>query len=44
MDPGGFLNTLADAVSWVIQHGQVLVGVLVALIIAAYLFTRRDSS
>ncbi len=44
MDPGGFLNALADAVSWVIQHGPVLAGVLVALIIAAFLFIRRDPS
>ncbi|WP_372785708.1 hypothetical protein [Phenylobacterium sp.] len=44
MDPSGLLNGLAQATGWVIAHAQLVAGVLVALIIAAFLFTRRGSN
>ena len=44
MDAGGFLQALADTVAWVIAHGQVLAGVIVALIIVVYLVSRRDAN
>jgi hypothetical protein len=43
MDLSGMLNALAEAAGWVIHHAQLVAGVLVALIIAAFLFTRRGS-
>ena len=42
MDAAGFLQMLADLVGWVVQHGRLVAGALVALIILAYLLARRD--
>lgn len=42
MDAAGLLQTLADAVGWVIRHGRLIAGALVALIILAYLLARRE--
>ncbi|HEV7383536.1 MAG TPA: hypothetical protein VGN89_01570 [Phenylobacterium sp.] len=44
MDLGGFMQALADAVGWVIAHGQLLAGVIVALIILVYLLSRRGAN
>jgi hypothetical protein len=44
MDLGRFLQALADAVGWVGAHGQILAGLIVALIILVYLVSRRDTN
>ncbi len=44
MDLGGFLQALADAVGWVSAHGQILVGVIVAVIILVYLLSRSGAN
>nr|MEA2799303.1 hypothetical protein [Phenylobacterium sp.] len=41
MDLGSFLQALGAAAGWVIAHGQILAGVIVALIILVYLVSRR---
>jgi len=44
MDLDKFMQALAQATAWVIAHGQILTLVLVALIVALFLFrgTRSD--
>jgi hypothetical protein len=43
MDIGRFLNLLGEATDWVMQHSTVAIGVLVGLILLAYLMSGRAS-
>jgi hypothetical protein len=43
MDLDGFLQVLGAAAGWVSAHGQLLAGVIVAVIILVYLLSRRGA-
>ena len=43
MELGGFLNALGAVTSWVVAHALLVIGVLVAAIILAYLVSGRGS-